>query len=296
MPKIHFPTQGNPYVDSIYQYGQPIGDELYVDSGKGTATGPGYSPESAYSTIGLAAAAAVANNGTVITVIASHAESCIGAAGIAISKSGIIIEGHGAGRTRPTITFSTSTAAQMTVTGNNVTFRNIIFDFTGIDAIVAAISVTGTDVMFDSCEFVVNNATIGCVLGILTAATATRLKFTNCRFLGVKTSSGTTTTACIQHEVGENVLITGCQFFGKMTQAILNATTSLLGLIDSCHFHIFTGTKGVSVAAATQWTVRNSTFIVASGTAPIVGTVVNVIGNAYSTEGVGVVAGSAKTF
>lgn len=287
-------------------YGQepiaPMGNVFVVDSTKTGATdsaaGFGYSPESPFATLAYASqTAVVTGNMDTIRLMPGHAEAIVAAAGITISKNNIIIDGGVAvGRARATITFSTATTAQLIISGANITFKNVVFDFTGIDAIVAAISITGADVAFENCDFLTQSATAGCVLGILTAATASRLKFTGCRFLGVKTSSGTTVTACIQHEVGENVLISGCQFFGKMTQAILNATTSVLGLIDSCHFHIFTGTKGVSVAAATQWTVRNCTFIVASGTAPIVGTVVNVIGNAYSTEGVGVSAGSAKTF
>jgi hypothetical protein len=295
--KTHFSrTGGNQWVDSFYRPAVPTtGNVLYADSVNGTATGGGFSPETATATLIQAQTAATASNADVVYIAPGHAESITGAAGMTFSKAGVRYEGLGVARNRPTITFSTSTAAQMIVSGANITFRNFVFDFTGIDAIVAAISVTGADVTFEDCDFIVQNATIGVVLGILTAATATRFRVERCRFLGVKTSSGTTVTACIKHEVGEDFLIKNCHFEAKMTQAILNATAIINGLIDTCTFHVYTGTKGVSVHASTQAWIKDCEFVVASGTAPIVGTIVNVSGNKYTTEGIGVVAGTAGT-
>ena len=155
---------------------------------------------------------------------------------------------------------------------------------------------TGADVAFQDSDFIVQNATIGVVLGILPDATATRFRVERCRFLGVKTSSGQTVTACIKHEIGEDFLIKDCHFEGKMTQAILNAAAIIDGLIDHCTFHIYTGTKGVALNASTQALINNCSFVVASGTAPIVGTVANFTKNSYSTEGIGVNAGTAATF
>lgn len=271
------------------------GSELFVDSTAGAATGGG-SPDTAALTLIQAQTLATASNEDNVYVAPGHAETITGAAGMTFSKAGIRYIGLGIGRLRPTITFSTSTAAQMIVSGANITFRNFVFDFTGIDAIVAAISVTGADVAFEDCEFKCQTASVGVVLGILTAATATRFRVERCRFLGVKTNSGTTTTACIKHEVGEDFLIKGCHFEGKMTQGILNATAIINGLIDTCTFHIYTGTAGVSVHANTQAWLKDSSFIVASGTAPVVGTKLNITGNKYSTEGIGITAGTAAAF
>lgn len=300
--KTHF-IQSAGYGSNTSEYGQspisPVGNVFYVDStntGATDSTSFGYSPEAPFKTLAYALqTAAVATNNDIVRVMPGHAEAIVGAAGITLSKAGITIDGGaGQGRNRGTITFSTSTAAQMIVSGANTVFRNLVFDFTGIDAIVAAISVTGADVTFDNCEFVIQNATIGCVLGILTAATATRFKVTNCRFLGVKTSSGTTVTACIQHEIGENFLIANNHFEGKMTQAILNATAIINGLITTNTFHIYTGTKAVAVNVATQCYINGNSVIVASGTAPFVGTVANYTKNNYSTEGLGLTAGAAS--
>ncbi|NBW09967.1 MAG: hypothetical protein EBR82_18270 [Caulobacteraceae bacterium] len=272
-----------------------MGNVLYADSVNGTSGAAAFSPETASSTMIGAMGKATASNDDYVYVAPGHAETVTGAAGMTFSKAGIRWMGRGVGRNRPTITFSTSTAAQIIISGANQTFNNFVFDFTGIDAIVAAISITAADVAFEDCEFITNNATAGCVLGILTAATAARLRIENCRFLGVATNSGTTTTAQIQHEVGVDYLIRNCYFTGKMTQAILNATTILRGMIDSNRFVISTGTVAITMAAGSTPFITNNRINVPSGTAPIVAAAGFMAGNVYSAAA-GVTAGTASTF
>jgi hypothetical protein len=237
---------------------------------------------------------AVADAGDTVFVAPGHAESIIAAAGMTFSKAGVTYQGLGQGEKRPKITFSTSTAAQMIVSGANITFRNFIFDLSGIDAIVAAISVTGADVAFENCDFVICNGTAGVVLGILTAATAARFRIEKCRFVGPAASTGTTTTACIKHEVGVDYVIRDCYFTGKMTQAILNQTAVLRGLIDSNRFVIATGTVAITMHASSTPFIVNNRINVPSGTTPIVAAAGFVAGNVYSAAA-GVTAGTAST-
>lgn len=267
----------------------------HVDSVDGSDSNDGLTWATAFATLGQAVASASANEGDVILLAPSHAETVSGAAWLTISTAGLTIFGTGNGHSRPTFTW-TATASQIILSGAGALISNCVFDFTGIDAVVAGFSVTAADVAFQDCEFVTNGATAGCVKGILTAATATRFRLSRCRFLGAKTNSGTTTTAQVDHEVGENFLFEDCHFEGKCTQNILNAAAIIAGLIKRCTFHTFTGTKSISVHASTQALIADCRFVVASGTAPIVGTIVNVAGNVYTTEGIGVVAGSAVTF
>lgn len=281
-------------MQGLYIFPGIVGDTRFVNATGGASTGPGVVPENSYATLQQAHDASTASQGDVIYLMPGHAESIVAAAGATISKAGVEIRGLGLGRNRPVITFSTSTAAQMIVSGANITFRNIVFDFTGIDAIVAAIKVTGADVAFEDCEFITNNATIGCVLGILTAATAARFRTERCRFLGQATNSGTTTTAQIQHEVGVDYLIKDCYFTGKMTQAILNATTILRGVIDSNRFVVSTGTVAITMASASTPFIVNNRFNMPSGTTPIVAAAGFVAGNVYSAAA-GVTAGTAST-
>lgn len=270
------------------------GNVFFADSAGGSATG-GYTIDGGSATLIQAQTLATASNDDVVFVAHDHAESITGAAGMTFSKAGVTYQGLGVGRKRPTITFSTGTDAQMIISGANVTFRNFVFDFTGIDAIVAAISVTGADVAFEDCDFLTNSGTAGVVLGILTAATATRFRVERCNFMGPATNTGTTTTACIKHEVGVDYVIRNCYFTGKMTQAILNATAVLRGLIDSNRFVIATGTVAITMHASSTPFIVNNRINVPSGTAPITAAAGFVAGNAYSAAP-GVTAGAALTF
>lgn len=274
---------------------QPVAGNVYfVSSVTGTATG-GYTADAPAATLAQALALVTADNNDVIYVLPGHTEAISAAAAITISQVGVTVIGLGNGTDRPIFTWGTSTAAQVIISGANNTFRNLRFDFTGIDAVVAAISVTAADVAFEECEFTTNGAAAGCVLGILTAATATRLRVERCRFLGPATNSGTTTTACIKHEVGVDYIIKDCYFTGKMTQAILNATTVLRGLIDSNRFVIATGTVAITMASASTPFITNNRFNVPSGTAPVVAAAGFMAGNVYSAAA-GVTAGTASTF
>ncbi len=246
-----------------------------------------------FSTIALALAQCTADQGDTIYVLPGHTESITGAAGITFNKAGVNIVGLGSGTKRPTITFSTSTAAQIIISAANTTIKNVLFDLTGVSAVVAAFSVTAVNVKFDTCDFIISKGTNAPVLGILTAATATGFTVENCNFTGPATSTDTC-TACIKHEVGTDYVIKNSYFTGKMTQAILNATTVLRGLIDSNRFVIATGTKAIAMEAGSTPFIVNNRINVPSGTAPIVAAAGFVAGNVYSAAA-GVTAGTAST-
>lgn len=239
----------------------------------------------------------VAGRGDYILIAPGHAETITAAAGIAISESGMTIMGLGTGALRPTFTFTTSTAASFDITAASVTIKNCIF-VSGIDAQTAMVNVNATDATFTSCEFRTNSGTVGATLGLLIGGTSVSDRFVvnQCRFLGPATNTGTTTTAQIQYEQAVDGQITNSYFTGKMTQAILNVTgTVLRGLIQVNTFVISTGTKGIAVASASTPMITNNRFNVASGTAPIVAAAGFVIGNLYSAAA-GVTAPTAATF
>lgn len=280
-------------LQGMYLFPGVVGDARYVLTG-GSSTGPGWAPENAYATLIQAQSASTASQGDVVLVLPGHTESIVAAAGMTFSKAGVTYVGLGVGSNRPTITFSTSTAAQMIVSGANVTFRNFIFDFTGIDAIVAAISVTAANVSFEDCEFITNNASAGVVLGILTAATATKFAVKRCKFIGHETNAGTTTTAQIKHEVGDDAEISDCFFTGKMTGAILNVTASVLRLrLLRNYIHTYTGTVAWTLSTTCTGIASENRIVVASGTTPVVGAALSYTGNRYTTEGNGPTGGTA---
>lgn len=298
MPITNFPN-------GVASFGLPVlgttgipsttGQVIFVSSVLGSNGNFGLDPVSPKATIVGAIAQANASKNDIIVCMTGHTETFTAAAALTISKAGLYIVGLGAGAARPTLTWSTSTAAQMIVSSAQTTFDNFVFDFTGIDAVVAAISVTAADVAFVNSTFITNSATAGVVRGILTAATATRFRFENNYCYGPATNAGTTTTAVISHEVGTDYIIRHNYFSGKMTQAILNATTVLRGLIDNNRFVIATGTVAITMAAASTPFISNNRFNVPSGTAPIVAAAGFVAGNTYSAAA-GVTAGAASTF
>lgn len=280
-----------------YMFPNILGNGLFVDSVGGAASNPAYSPDAAATTLILGQTAATANNEDFVLVAPGHAEAVSGAAGMTFSKAGVTYQGLGHGRKRPTITWGTAIGAQIIISGANITFRNLVFDFTGFDAITAAISVTGADVAFEDCDFVMQNSTISPAIGILTAATATRFRVERCRFLGVQTTSGGTLAACIKHEVGEDFLIRGCYFRAKCTQAIQNTTAIIAGLIAENYFHIFTGTKAIALTATNSlMEIINNRMVVASGTTPVVATGASMTGNTYTTEALAIGTPTATTF
>jgi len=247
-----------------------------------------------FNTITAALAATTAASGDTIFVLPGHTEDITGAAAITVSTSDVHIIGLGSGRNRPTLTWKTSTAAQIVMSGANTSFENFVFDFTGISAVVAGFSVTAADVAFRNNEFIISTGTNAPVLGILTAATAARLIIENNRFIGPATSTDTC-TAAIKHEVGIDYVIRNNEFKGKFTQAILNATTILGGLIQANTFVIGTGTKAIAMEASSTPFITNNRINVASGTAPIVCAAGFMAGNVYSAAA-GVTAGTASTF
>lgn len=246
-----------------------------------------------FTTLAAALTAATAARGDVIYIAEGYTETIVGAAGNGVTKAGIRVVGLGDGVNRPTFTFTTSTAASFDITAANVTLQNMVL-VCGIDAQLAMVNVTATDVSFLDCEFRTNSGTVGTVAGILTAATATRLLVDRCRFVGPAVNAGTTTTAQIKHESGIDYIIRNSYFTGKMTQAIVNVATILGGLIDSNRFVVATGTVAVTMAAASTPFITNNRINVPSGTTPITAAAGFVAGNVYSAAA-GVTAGTAST-
>ena len=167
-------------LNAFYAFPNTFGNIRHVYSGAlGTASG--ITPTDAFLTLAAAQTAAVADNEDIVYVLPGHAEAISGAAGITFSKAGVTYQGIGRGAGRPTITWGTAVGAQVLVTGARITFRNILFDFTGFDNITAGILISSADVTFEDCEFTTNSGTKGVAVGILTAATADRLTIRRCR-------------------------------------------------------------------------------------------------------------------
>lgn len=189
------------------------------DGNEGTADMP-------FATLAFAISKCVADQGDVIVILSGHAESVIAAAGIAVNIAGITIIGEGNGADRPRFTFSTSTAATMTITAANVTMANIV-GVTGIDVLVSPFVISG-----DSCTFGLPGApmewqdpssSFQAIRTVLTTAAADKLTI-NLRTIGI-TSGGTAPVNAVRL-VGCNAGIVTLDFYGRASTAVVEFVTT----------------------------------------------------------------------
>ena len=141
--------------------------------------------------------AVVAGRGDTIYVVPGTAISITTAAAIALSKAGVRIVGMGDANSRPTISWSGSTAATMTIAGAGVSLENLNLDLTGIDELVVGIQVTGADFKMKNCHVICADSGGQCVTGMTLGTGADRALFEDCTFLG-DTANGTTDCKAIQ--------------------------------------------------------------------------------------------------
>lgn len=235
--------------------------------------------------------------GDVIYVLPSHNENVSSATAFNVNVSGVSIIGLGEDEARPTFYLDTGTTTTFTFSAPAVLTKNIIFDGTGFDAIATMLTITASDVHFDSCKFVCANSTNQATLGITTNALCDRFKFSNNRVVGT-TDAGMTNF--LQMVGGNDVEIVNNYFYGAYTTtlgAINNATTAgLRWRIEANQIVNATAssTKAVVLVSTTTGVIRNNTFSVLSGSASAAITaagISSVSGN-YATYAAGTTAGT----
>lgn len=202
----------------------PVGNNYwFVSSVTGLTGNPGTTYQTAFATIG--AALAVATAGDVIVLEEGHAETIAAAGGVTVSTAGITIVGLGYGATRPTFTFSTSTAATWIISGASCSVSNIV-GVCNIDQLVTAFSISGA-----SCTLGLPSAPVEwqdsatnkeALVAVTTTAAATKLNI-NLKYLGQ--TGGSHCTAAVSL-VGANGAIVNCDFYGKASTAWVNFATT----------------------------------------------------------------------
>ena len=189
MPITNFPS-------GISSFGVPVlgaggigvptttGNYWFVSSTLGNDGNLGTSASSPFGTIGraLTSGFAAANQGDVIVVMPGHTETITAAAGINLNVAGVTIVGLGTGLNKPTINFTTSTAATFKMGAANTRISN--FRFTcGIASQVTMIDVQAKQVQIDNCDFSEGTATGLSFIAVTAAANvADKLKVLNCTF------------------------------------------------------------------------------------------------------------------
>lgn len=222
LSKVRNPDLKETLEDAFNALNNIKGDIYYVDSNTGADTSGGKSWDNALATIDAAIGKCTANKGDVILVAPGHAENLIAAAAIDADVAGITIIGLGAGSNRPTLTFKTSTAADIDIDAANITFQNLYFDLTGIDGIVAAIDVNAADFTIKDCEFLMADSGGQAVNAITTAAAAHRMKVENCIF---KSPDAGAEEAIKLLGAADGIIIKNCRIYGDFSVAPIHNPT-----------------------------------------------------------------------
>ena len=237
-----------------------------------------------HATIDAAIGSCVASRGDVIYVMPGHTENITSATSLVCDVAGVTIRGLGEGALRPTLTWTTSTAATIPVSAANVTIDNMILDMTGVDAVVAGITPTATNFTLSNSYVINATATNQAVLCILTTAAAGRMKLLNNEFLGT-TDAGT--AAAVRIVGGNEHVIKGNRFYGAYTTslgAIDNATTACLrvtiadNVIENA---TAISTKAMVFQAGSTGSITGNRMQILSGTAPITGAAMSWVGANY---------------
>lgn len=163
------------------------GKYIWVSSIIGSNNNTGKSPAKPVATINKALDLATASNGDVIVCMPGHAESVVGAGGIAIDVIGVQVIGCGSGALRPTITLGTAAAASITVTAANVTIENFIF-IANLDNVATCFTISAKDCTIKNCEFRDTSTVLHFLTAITTSAVANAcdgLTVINCKRNGL---------------------------------------------------------------------------------------------------------------
>lgn len=176
-----------------------------------------------------------ANKGDIIFVKPGHSETIANATTLSFNKAGVAIIGLGTGSNRPTLTFSSSTAANIPITAANISIQNFLFKANVADIVsvfTATSTNTPTDFSVENCEFRDGSSILNFITIITGNATANSMD--GLRFWGNRVSSlGTTatTTAIVLASATDRINISynfGCSAVLNDTAAILAAGTAQL--------------------------------------------------------------------
>jgi hypothetical protein len=249
-----------------------MGKYYFVNSRTGSNGNNGLTITNPFAT--LAYAVSVAPAYSTIVVGEGHTESITAAAGIDFNRTNITVVGLGTGGARPTLTWSTATTADMDIDAANISISNFNLDFTGIDAVAAAIDVNATDFTLANCNATTTITAAQCTVPVLADANASRMRILNNTFFG---STTTGTTCSIQWVGGSEQQIRNNVFIGAYTTTLgaLNNLSSTSGrqVIDSNYIINATASSTVAMTFVSTSTgiISNNRMGILSGPAPVVG-------------------------
>lgn len=289
--KTNFPRAGGQgRVDSFTRFGSPTGNVLYVHH-DGTSTGPGFAPETAYSTLAAAVGAARANSGDVVVILPSHIEG-IGNEQITIDKAGLKIVGLGEGADRPRFDFDHANAS-IDITASGVTIENVTL-LPSVTAVLVGIDVNAavTNTTLRKIESLPGEDGAGVdefAKTIDIKAGCTRTTVEDCLFTQHASAAGVISNVALTG-ASDMVTVRRCEFWaaGAGLVASVNGDTTLSTriLVDRCLFTA-DAEPGVELLTGTTGVIRDCDFFtnLATDDAPIVADGCALFRNAYVEVG-----------
>lgn len=261
------------------------GKYVFVHSGTGSNNNNGRRPDKPLATIDAAIGLCTASKGDVIVVMPGHSETIIAGGAIAADVAGITIWGIGDGTMKPTVTFGTSTAADINVSALNVKIHGLRL-VNDIDSLVNFIDVDEERCIIEDCDFVTSSTKEA--LGFVNMAT-TKDWLTIRRCTAYQPTDPTGTDGAVDTGFlflidSENITVEDCHFRGSFETAIFhNRTTACKNLfVKNC-----TGIQELSgaepfqlVAGATGANVGGG-FITPAETAATEATLIGTLGDGF---------------
>lgn len=212
-----------------------------------------------------------ASGDDVIFIAPGYTENITSAGDIDINNAHVTIIGLGEGDQRPTFTFTTATTADLNVDAAGVTFENIRFDCTGIDALVAPLDINAASCKFKDCEIILADGSGQAIVGILTDNSADYLKLVNCYLHGDSVAG---TVSAIRIVGSDHVEIDDSIIRGnfKSTAGGIEVTTTAAGVtIKNSVVENNTGSaaSAINILGGTSLVIAGCSLRIGTGTVPI---------------------------
>jgi len=184
-------------------------------------------------TINQALDLCTASRGDVIYVMPGYTETISAAGGgFNLDVAGVAVVGLGSGALKPTFTQGTVVGADINLSADDTSIRNLRF-VCGLANHTKALDVTGADITIDGCEFLGTIASTSYITPILSSNTAFGLTIKNCLFNNDSSIVGTVMTDAAGSAIsfdGDNTTIIDNHILGLFAvTGILNVTTASEG-------------------------------------------------------------------
>jgi hypothetical protein len=243
-----------------------VQEPIYVSSTHANASddSPGTDPDQPNATLaGAFLNNRVSTNGLIV-LAPGHTEAITAAAGIVCDIAGVHVLGLGEGTARPTFNFTTAAGADIDIDAANITFENLYFDATGVDALTGPIDVNAAYFSFKNCQVLLADSGGQCADFLVADANADYMLVIDSLF-EAGTNAGP--QSAIQFIGGDHIMLMRNVLYGDFAASpIENVTTAATRVfiegndMDNYNANDF----GITLVATTDGTIRYNTIRVAT--------------------------------